>query len=75
LSDDRNLIRSIREPDLTRLRDLSRGEAIRIAMLMYGWDAATAATRVDFEQGHSSVEADGGNKRQSAEPEQQSSFQ
>jgi len=26
-----------REPDLAKLRDLPRAEAIRIAMIMYGW--------------------------------------
>jgi hypothetical protein len=36
--------------NLSRLRDLPRAEAIRIAMIKYGWDAATAAKRVDFER-------------------------
>jgi hypothetical protein len=36
-----------KEPNLSRLRDLPRAEAIRIAMIKYGWDAATAAKRVD----------------------------
>ena len=59
--------RSIREPDLTRLRHLPRPEAIRIAMIMYGWDATTAAKRVDAEQGrYSAVEGLGANKRQRA---------
>jgi hypothetical protein len=48
LSVDRN---RIREPDLTKLRGLVRGEAIRVAMLLYGWDATTAAEKVDVEQG------------------------
>lgn len=39
------------DPDLTTLRDLPRGEAIRIAMLRYGWDAATAVEKVYSEQG------------------------
>ena len=47
----RNLIISVREPDLARLRDLPRAEAMRIAMIKYGWDAATAARKVDIEQG------------------------
>ena len=36
--------------DLSRLRDLPRAEAIRIAMIKYGWDAATAAKRVDIQR-------------------------
>ena len=48
---ERNLISSMREPDLARLRDLPRAEAMRIAMIKYGWDAATAARKVDIEQG------------------------
>jgi hypothetical protein len=48
LSVDRD---QIREPDLTKLRGLIRGEAMRVAMLLYGWDAATAAEKVDLEQG------------------------
>jgi hypothetical protein len=38
------------EANLSRLRDLPRAEAIRIAMIKYGWDAATAAKRVDVER-------------------------
>ena len=38
------------EAHLSRLRDLPRAEAIRIAMIKYGWDAATAAKRVDVER-------------------------
>jgi hypothetical protein len=38
------------EADLGRLGDLPRAEAIRIAMIKYGWDAATAAKRVDIER-------------------------
>jgi hypothetical protein len=38
------------EADLSRLRDLPRAEAIRIAMIKYGWDAATAAKRVDIQR-------------------------
>ena len=39
-----------RDPDLTKLRDMPRAEAIRVAMIMYGWDAAEAARKVDLEQ-------------------------
>ena len=39
------------QADLSSLRDLPRAEAIRIAMIKYGWDAATAAKRVDIERG------------------------
>jgi hypothetical protein len=39
-----------REANLSRIRDLPRAEAIRIAMIKYGWDAATAAKRVDIER-------------------------
>ena len=46
-----NLTISMREPDLARLRGLPRAEAMRIAMIKYGWDAATAARKVDIEQG------------------------
>jgi hypothetical protein len=56
-----------RDPDLSKLRDLPRAEAIRVAMLHYGWDATTAARKVDIEQGHfSEEEALGREKRQSA---------
>ena len=40
-----------RTPDLAKLRDLPREEAIRVATLIYGWSAAEAAERVDTEQG------------------------
>jgi hypothetical protein len=63
LSVDRN---RIREPDLTKLRELPRGEAIRVAMLLYGWDAAIAAKKVDFEQGRYTEEIADQNDRQSA---------
>ena len=41
---------------------------MRVAMLVYGWDAATAAREVDIEQGrYSEEEVAGSNKkRQSA---------
>ena len=39
-----------REPDLAKLRDMLRVEAIRVAMLIYGWSAAEAAERVDAER-------------------------
>ena len=41
---------SRRNPPLSRLRDLPRPEAIRIAVIKYGWDATTAAKRVDIER-------------------------
>ena len=41
---------AIREPDLTKLRPLPRGEAMRIAMIKYGWDAEIAGRKVDAEQ-------------------------
>ena len=41
----------VREPYLSRLRDLPRAEAMRIAMLKFVWDAETAAEKVDIEQG------------------------
>ena len=40
-----------RTPDLAKLGDLPREEAIRVATLIYGWSAAEAAERVDTEQG------------------------
>ena len=40
-----------RTPDLAKLGDLPREEAIRVATLIYGWSAAEAAERVDIEQG------------------------
>ena len=66
MSAGNNLPRRLRDPDLTNLRGLSRAEAMRIAMIRYGWDAATAAKRVDAEQGHYSEESLEPNKRQSA---------
>jgi hypothetical protein len=53
LSIERN---PIREPDLTRLRDLPRGEAVRIAIIKYGWDAETAGRKVEVEQGRRAQE-------------------
>ena len=53
-----------RDPDLTKLRDSPRAEAIRVAMLHYGWDAATAARKVDIEQErYSEAEAAEPNKK------------
>ena len=66
MSAGENLKRRVKEPDLTKLRDLPRAEAMRIAMIIYSWDAATAAERVDIEQGRYSEEATGSYKRQSA---------
>jgi hypothetical protein len=59
---------SIIEPNfLSKLKDLPRPEAIRIAIIKLGWDAPTAAKRVDIEQDrYSEEEAIGANKRQSA---------
>jgi hypothetical protein len=55
------------EPNfLSKLSDLPRPEAIRIAVIKLGWDATTAAMWVDAEQGRYSEEAPGANKRQSA---------
>jgi hypothetical protein len=50
LSAGNNLFRRPRDPDLTNLRGLPRAEAMRIAMIRYGWDAATAAKKVDIER-------------------------
>jgi hypothetical protein len=50
------LSRLRKEADLGRIRDLPRAEAIRIAMIKYGWDAATAAKRVDTEREESGQE-------------------
>ena len=51
MNGETNQVRKIRDPDLTRLRDLPRAEAIRIAMIKHLWDAATAAGKMDIEQG------------------------
>jgi hypothetical protein len=53
-----------RDPDLTKLRDIPRAEAIRLAMIMYGWDAATAARKVDIEQSRYPEELVGQKNRQ-----------
>jgi hypothetical protein len=50
LPEEANLSRLPEEANLSKLRDLPRAEAIRIAMIKYGWDAATAAKRVDIER-------------------------
>jgi hypothetical protein len=54
------------EPDLSRLRDLPRAEAMRIAMLEYRWDCATAAKMVDVVQGRYVQDRAGRNNPQSA---------
>jgi hypothetical protein len=56
------------DPDLTKLGEVPRAEAIRVAMLLYGWDAATAARKVDSEQRRYSEEeaAEPNKKHQSA---------
>ena len=66
MSTGEKLTRRIREPDLTKLRDLPRAEAMCIAMLLHDWDATTAAMKVDIEQSHYSEEAAGLDERQSA---------
>jgi hypothetical protein len=43
------LRRLLLEADLTKLRDLLRAEAMRIAMIRYSWNAATAAEHVDIK--------------------------
>lgn len=40
-------------PDLGVLRGLPRAEAMRIAMIKYGFDAATAARKIDAERNRS----------------------
>jgi len=45
-----------RTPDLAKLRDLPREEAIRVAALIYGWSAPEAAERVDTEQGRNTLD-------------------
>jgi hypothetical protein len=56
--------RAPRDPDLAELRDTPRAEAIRRAMIMYGWDAATAARKVDSEQSRYPEEIVGQKNRQ-----------
>jgi hypothetical protein len=51
----------------SKLRDLPRPEAIRIAIIKLGWNATTAAMWVDAEQGRYAEEDLGAiKKRQSA---------
>jgi two-component system response regulator len=54
-----------RTPDLAKLGDLPREEAIRVATLIYGWSAAEAAERVDSEQGRNT---EGRKEQQGAQP-------
>jgi heme-degrading monooxygenase HmoA len=54
------------EPDLSQLRDLPRAEAMRLAMLEYGWDCATSAKMVDVVQGRYVQDRAGRNNPQSA---------
>jgi hypothetical protein len=56
--------RAPRDPDLAELRDTPRAEAIRRAMIMYGWDAATAARKVDSELSRYPEEIVGQNNQQ-----------
>lgn len=46
----------IRKPDLAELRDLPRAEAMRVAMIKYGWDAETAGRMVAAEQRRRALE-------------------
>ena len=55
-----------REPDLAKLGDLPREEAIRVAILIYGWSAAEAAKRVDTEQGRNAEGMSNQNRQQGA---------
>lgn len=55
-----------RVPDLSRLGDLPRAEAIRIAMIKYTWDAATAAEKVDIERSRYANETESWRNRYSA---------
>ena len=66
LNVEKNQVRKIRDPDLTRLRDLPRAEAMRIAMIKHGWDAATAGRKVDIEQGRYAEEMAGRENQQGA---------
>jgi hypothetical protein len=66
LNVESNQVRKIRDPDLTRLKDLPRAEAMRIAMIKHLWDAATAAEKVDIEQGRYAEEMDGQENQQGA---------
>jgi hypothetical protein len=56
---ENNQVRKIRDPDLTKLRDLPRAEAMRIAMIKHGWDADTAGRKVDIEHGRYADEVAG----------------
>jgi hypothetical protein len=42
--------RPLLQADLGGLRDLPKAEAMRIAMIKYGFDAATGARKVDAER-------------------------
>ncbi|HEX6711260.1 MAG TPA: hypothetical protein VF068_13100 [Rubrobacter sp.] len=59
MNQETNQIRKLRDPDLSRLRDLPRAEAIRIAMIKHLWDADTAGRKVDIEQGRYAEEVAG----------------
>lgn len=54
---EKNQVRKLRDPDLTRLRNVPRAEAMRIAMIKNGWDADTAGRKVDIEQGRYAEES------------------
>src|SRR5215208_2845171 len=53
-----------RAPDFAKLRDMPREEAIRVAILIYGWNAAEATERVDTEQGRYAEEIANRKKQQ-----------
>jgi two-component system, response regulator len=52
-----------RAPDLAKLRDMPREEAMRVAILIYGWNAAEAAHRVDAERDGDAKGTDDGQAR------------
>jgi two-component system, response regulator len=52
-----------RAPDLDKLRDMPREEAMRVAKLIYGWNAAEAAHRVDAERDGDAKGTDDGQAR------------
>jgi hypothetical protein len=66
LNVEKNQIRRIGAPDLTKLKDLPRAEAMRIAMIKHGWDAATAGRKVDIEQSRFAEEMAGRENQQGA---------
>jgi CheY-like chemotaxis protein len=55
-----------REPDFAKLESLPREEAMRVAILIYGWSAAEAAERVDTLQRRNAEGMDNREKQQGA---------